>query len=289
MVETATNDVAVATPEQVRDEQSQLLHVKTALDEIADIYSTDLNRNQSTNFIIIGDIGSGKTSLGATARLPLLIHSFDPGGTQVKQLRPLIRSKENPTGQVIVDTRFEMENAFAPFAYRLWESEMQKLVQAGVFAKLGTYMIDSLTTWSAACGYEFLKQKGKLASRDTSYGYFRIVLDTMVNEMVRLAALPCDVIVTAHIDYDKNEITGEKFAHPMVVGQSRVRIPIVFDEIYFAMVYQQSEGNNVHYLLTQHDGIYKAANRLGLDKRVAPNIKELLKSVGRRHEDLPAI
>ncbi|GAI84421.1 unnamed protein product, partial [marine sediment metagenome] len=219
----------VTNPEQVRAEQSQLLHVKASLDEIAAIYSTDLDRNQSTNFMVIGDLGSGKTSLSGTARLPMLVHSFDPGGTQVRQLRSLIRSRDNPTGQVIVDTRFEMEDAFAPFAYRLWESELQKLIQAGVFANMGTYMIDSLTTWSAACGYEFLKQKGKLASRDTSYGYFRIVLDTMVNEMVKLAALPCDVIVTAHIDYDKNEITGEKFAHPMVVGQSRVRIPIVFD------------------------------------------------------------
>lgn len=269
--------------------QSNLPHVQAALAEIVKLYDTDLERNTSTNFLLIGDIGSGKSSALSTARMPALVHSFDPGGTSTKELRPLIRSKNNPKGPVIVDTRFEMENAFAPFAWKMWEYEMNKLIQSGIFAHIGTYMLDSMTKWSSACLFQVLKEKNLLTTRQATRAVYRMVLDTMVNEMVRLMALPCDVVVTGHIDYSSDETTGQNFAHPMVIGQSRVQIPIVFHEVYFMIVQQISGGGNKHMFLTQHEGIYKAANRLGLEKYVEPNIKELLKGAGKPFEDKPNI
>ncbi len=60
--------------------------------------------------LITGETNTGKTFLLRTARKPIHIDSFDPGGT--KCLEAYIRK-----GDIVVDTRFENEDPEDPSAF----------------------------------------------------------------------------------------------------------------------------------------------------------------------------
>lgn len=265
------------------EKEKELLHVKAAIKEIHDLYNIDRASNESTNFMILGDKGSGKTQLISTCRKPVVMHSFDPGGSKTKALQPFIKS-----GEIIVDNRFEKEETFEPFAWQLWEKAYASMIRLKVFDHIGTYVIDSMTGWAAAGINDIFRQKNIAAKnlRTTSYTFFRMVLDTLVDEMTRMMALPCDILITAHLTYETDEQTGQVHCYPLVSGQSKERLPIVFDEVYRTEVVSKAS-NNEYRLLTQNDGFYKCGSRLGLDKFEKPNIKALLEKGGKRTEDKP--
>jgi hypothetical protein len=105
-----------------------------------------------------------------------------------------------------------------------------------------------------------------------------------------MMTLPCDVILTAHLDVDKDEATGRMFVGPMFVGKLKQRIPILFDELYCMQTKNTSTGI-VYSLLTRSDGIFKARTRLGkgglFETNEKPDIKALLKKAGYLTEDKP--
>ena len=103
-------------------------------------------RRKKLHCLLLGDKGAGKTTFLATAPRPILIHSFDPGGTE--SIQDFIDA-----GGVFVDTQFERDNLQHPTAYLAWEREFNRLGHSGLFENIGTYAIDSLTTFSTAATF----------------------------------------------------------------------------------------------------------------------------------------
>jgi hypothetical protein len=83
------------------------------------------HKNKSFNALIYGSMGSGKTNITRTCRGPVLIHSFDPGGT--KTVRDEIEK-----GKIYADTRFEIEDPFKPTAFVLWDKTYHRLIAGRV-------------------------------------------------------------------------------------------------------------------------------------------------------------
>ena len=82
--------------------------------------------------LICGNIGSGKTYLLKTARRPIHIDSFDPGGT--KCLREDIEK-----GDVIADTQWETDDPYSPDKFAKWMRAVDLRLQTGYFSHFGTY------------------------------------------------------------------------------------------------------------------------------------------------------
>ena len=78
------------------------LKAKRTFADISKMYSED-KAQEKLNALVLGTYGSGKTTLAATCPSPVLIHSFDPGGT--KGLKAEIEA-----GKIFVDTRFEHDD-----------------------------------------------------------------------------------------------------------------------------------------------------------------------------------
>lgn len=243
------------------------------IEEIIRLYEEDKSQ-RTFNAIIAGDMGTGKTSILATARKPVLVHSFDPGGTKV--LRPEIEK-----GEIIPDTRFEAEDPKSPTVFRLWEEEFKKLRDEGVFNELGTFAIDSITTFADAAMNEILRRQGRSGGVPYQQDYL-VQINVLRDYMKVFTTLPCDVIVTAHLDPLKDELTGRVQMQIMVTGKLRVKIPLLFDEIYVATTKRTSKG--VEYvLLTRNDGYYQARTRIGrgvFETYEKPDITYLLKKAG---------
>lgn len=250
------------------------IDIKMEMEKLKTMYESN-SRHKSFNALIYGPMGSGKTNAIKTCRLPALVHSFDPGGTTT--IRDEIKS-----GEIFADTRFEIEDPSKPSAFAAWDAEYERLKLGGVFDQIGTYVIDSATTWSSAAMNVTLKKAGRQGGTPQQNDY----LPTMVlleNAIKDITSLPCDVILICHEDTDKDEASGRMFVGPLFIGKLKYRIPILFDEIYYANTKETSSGVNYSFL-TRATGLYKARTRLGkggiFETYEEQNIKKLLQKAG---------
>lgn len=77
----------------------------------------------------------------------------------------------------------------------------------------------------------------------------------------KLCALPCHVIVTAHEDNDKDDLTGRIFKNIAVSGKLAIRLPGYFNELWRMQVSTTAvEGKavNKYQLVTRPDNLYSA-------------------------------
>lgn len=249
------------------------LDLKEVLAEVKARYESSA-KLESVKAIVYGDAGTGKTTLMGTCRAPILIHSFDPGGTRVL-------ANEIAKGRVFVDSRFELEQSKKPTAYSLWESAYEDLKRKGVFTKLGTFVIDSITSMSEACMDAVIAKQGRAGQVPQLQDYM-LLGNTLRDVLKDLSDLPCDVFVLGHAETEKDEITGRTNTSLMITGKMKTKFPIIFDELWVTQ--SKSDGKKVEYtILTANDGIYRAKTRIGSGKflPVEPaDVKKLFAKAG---------
>lgn len=247
--------------------------------EISEQYESNA-RTRTFNAIVYGEMGTGKTQLITTCPGPVLVHSFDPGGM-------ITVRDEIASGHIIADTRFENDTPKAPFVYQLWEKEFERLKREKIFEQVGTFVLDSATTWAQAIMNEILRRSGRPGTfpQQNDYGPQMQCIENAIQEFT---SLPCNTMLICHPDTDKDEIQGRLFAYPMLTGKLKRRIPVKYDECYVSITKNSAQGTN-YFLLTQPDGIYTARTRLGrkgtFEKFEEPNIRNLLKKAGLPYED----
>lgn len=258
------------------------IDIKKAMADIHDIYKVRPHKD-TFNALWYGLAGTGKTYASLTCRRPMIIHSFDPGGT--KCIRDHIGVDEG----VVVDTRFEWEEQENPTVYQMWGDTFDQLKRDGVFNSLGTYVIDSATMWADAMMDYILHKAGKPGAKPEWPEYYQQHMRVM-NSMKEFARLPCDCILIGHIDTDKDESTGKMFQGVMITGKLKIKLPILFDEIYKAEAKETPRGIDYRFL-TATDGTAFARTRLGsegrFEVREEQNVKALLKKAGMPCEDKP--
>ena len=260
------------------------IDIKKEFAAIREMYSSQAQQ-KTFNALVYSDFGDGKTTLAKTCRRPVHIDSFDPGG--VKSISDVVASKDNPTGFVFADTRYEVEDAMKPTAFALWDREYHRRKRDGYFENIGTYIVDSATTWASAAMNVILQKAGRLGGPPFQQDYLP-AMSMIENAIKDIVTLPCDVILTAHLDVDKDEATGRMFVGPLFVGKLKQRIPLLFDELYCAQS-KKSAAGTTYGLLTRSDGIFKARTRLGkggiFEAFEKPDIKALLAKAGYPTED----
>ncbi len=260
------------------------MEINKSIDEIRNMYKDSISANYF-RALIYGDSGTGKTRLALTCRKPILIMSFDPGGT--KTVRRAIEE-----GWIVADTRYEEEEVKNPTAWALYEKEYFRLKKEGVFDLFGTVFVDSLTTMGQACMNAVMKKNGHAGGipvtgekgKDNDYVMQMAWLEAAIKD---LFTLKCDVILTAHPDLSTDE-AKRNFIGPLVTGQAKIRIPLMFDEMYATQTSQTPQG--VKYaLLTQSTGLFRAKSRFSdkgqLDTFEESDIKKIMKKCGFEVED----
>jgi hypothetical protein len=255
--------------------------------EIADIkkYYESRGTGKKFNAIIYGEKGSGKSTIFKTCRKPVFVDCFDPGGATV--LRDEIEK-----GTIVVDTKWEVEDPTKPTVFKEWDEVWHTRKKSGFFDYFATYGLDSITTWSQCAMNEVLRKRGRAggvpqtgAGNDNDYVLQMLYLE---NALAGMFSLPCDLILTAHPDADKDETTGKIFVGPLITGKAKIRVPLLFDEMYYAKA--EATKDSVRYSLqTRLTSTFKASSRLSdkgqLEMYEDPNIKGILKKCGLPYED----
>lgn len=266
--------------------------VEKEFDQIREQYASD-PRSDTINLLSYGDWGSGKTTFAATGRYPILFHSFDPGGTT--SIRDKIES-----GNVLADTQWEMstegfqdlkggvsskgvKTVTDPDLFEKWAKEVNRLHEMGFFSSLGTFVIDSYTTFSDALMAFVKKKRGTLGSKNTfdDWGANREKTKDVIKQLM---SLPCNVVLTAHQDTERDETTGDLVGGPMAAGKLTKELPLLFDEVYYHNV--EGEGEDVTYQLhMKKHRFFPARSRLASQHSLGPviedpSLKGILKKAG---------
>lgn len=117
-----------------------------------------------------------------------------------------------------------------------------KLRELGVAIKTGTgpatVALDSLTFMEKSLGSRVLMMDGKPANSPLQLNHYKIIISQLEDFISKLCALDCNVIVTAHEDVDKDEITGAVSRGIRVVGKALPSVlPGYFNEVWYAEVH----------------------------------------------------
>jgi hypothetical protein len=231
--------------------------------------------------LLMGTFSTGKTSLLGTGRLPVLIDSFDPGGTVV--LRQKLES-----GEVLVRD-WSIDNYKQPTAYTKWEAQWEQDIRNGFLKNFGTYAIDSLTTFITALSNHISKKAGRppatLAIQD-----YTLIYATLRDIISLSSAQGCDFLMTAHLTLNKDDLTGEIIAEIDTYNKLKTLLPVLFSERYVLRKVEKASGIT-YEVLTNDQGRYKAGSRLANEGKIEtvekPNIKAILKKAGYNIDDKP--
>jgi len=264
------------------NKDEQVLLIRKTFAEISEIYSQ--TASIYANILALGDYGSGKTQLYSSCPFPVLIHSFDSGGTTTAALQPLIKR-----GLIIVE-KFESDDWKRPSEYLRWEKRMLELKRMNFFASIGTYGMDSLTNW-VVCLMHHIMRAGLGKGVATHAGQAPYQSDYLWQQLhagnilrKEIMTLPCHTLMTGHLHAKQDELTGSIEMGLLMWGKIADQIPLVFDEKYIMRV----NAAGIHQLQTKSDGRFKAETRMGGDKFEKfekPDIRALLKRAGKSWQD----
>jgi hypothetical protein len=268
------------------------LDIKVEINKIKAHYESD-PLQQRFSALVTGESGSGKTFLCRTARRPIHIDSFDPGGT--KCIRDLIAR-----GHAVADTRWEAEDPFIPSQFGEWMRTVDERIKSGYFEHFGTYVLDSASSWGDSVMNYQLKGANRAGEAPKFTKDYTPQKVWMINYIKKLMTIPCDFILTGHLKMieetvgktkDGDEIKRIKYRF-LTTGQAMVTIPMQFDELY-VIVGKETSSGIVRKLLTDAQGTYMARSRLRadgkLDAEEEPDIKKMLKKIGIKWEDKPKL
>jgi len=241
-------------------------NVKEELQNVQEMYSKR-SQNQYVNFLGVGDYGTGKTFSLQTMPKPVLIHSFDPGGTDA--IGWLIDDPEEP---IHAETQFEANDAENPVAYREWDNRFQDLYKSDFFEGIETFVLDSLTNFGEAIMREQLKKAGRVGQPPRQRDY-QIQMLTLQDDVGMMVDVPCHFFMTAHIDLRKDQVSGKMETAPMVTGKLKTKLPSLFNEIWVYTTSQSSSGTQYSVRLAP-DGYYKARSRLASNDTLPDTITD---------------
>lgn len=209
--------------------------------------------HRKANFLLYGPPGSGKTFSTRTAPGPVYVQSFDPGGS-----RGLLSLAQEHN--LIIDQRFEQEDTQKPWVITEWEKDYLAKRAQGFFQHIGTYVIDSLTTFYNCAMLHILAKNGLLkeAPRIQDYGTAKRMVEAMVLSLVNL---PCHTICIAHEAVREDELNKAKSRGIAISGSLQDTLPALFDEIYYAVPKRTPRGTE-YWFQTSHSGMVFARSRL---------------------------
>lgn len=247
------------------------------------LYLEDENRDKY-NLLLLGDKGTGKTFIARTARKPVYIDSFDPEGT-------LCLREYKRNGDILAETKYEKEDPLNPAAFEQWARDFEEKCKSNYFSNFGTYMLDSTTAWSEAIMNTILKKDGRAGTAPLFTKDYNPQKVMIHNALKRVLNLPCDVIVTGHLEAVKDDVIGNVEYRFLTTGKGTVIIPLMFTEVWVADTNQSSKGVD-YRIITQRTGKYMASSRLSagkLETYEPSDLKAILKKCGLDIKDKPSL
>lgn len=199
---------------------------------------TELKRAQYIKVLLFGESGTGKTCGASTFPGPIFYADFD---NKVESVASFIRDDEK-LSEITYEKYPPVDQKGT--SYEKWDKKLDGIKRAFIAGErpFETIVLDSLTTLSDELmkylmrtnpGIKRTMTKGVQIPALQDYGINRLYFKHMLMEFL---AMPCNLVVTAHIDITKDETTGQILRHPMMAGKLANELNIFFPEVYRTFV-----------------------------------------------------
>jgi hypothetical protein len=244
------------------------------------------------------DFGSGKTTFADTFPNPKIIWFFDAYGKELPYLKggevselfsdekaDFVRVVTSPKGKLLKRIEYYHDNVFtepkevkrkagisvqdvAPNAYARFLKRMATFQHE--YDEWATGVVDSVTTMEICARRwdQFVLNPHAEDSRQW-YGASKDLLERML--LGRMANLPMNIVVLAHIDDEKFEHQGTQRRMPMAPGKLRGSLPSQYSEVYRQYVDKEGE----YLLQTTSDGVWACTTTIGAPNPCAPHYQAL--------------
>lgn len=211
--------------------------------------------------LVIGDYGTGKSYFASTFPDPIYLLDFDGGKITYSNKKVYIPD-------CLTDPNLNPQQIWAKL-----EEELDQIIKGEhPEGKFETVVLDSLTTAARVAMDIAIMLKplavGAAPSGKVHYMVVKVYMDKLLD---KLRQLQTNVVSIAHVQYDKNEITGEIVAAPNLTGQLKTFVPACYDEVYFSECFFDPKKGAEYKLLISPRGFKRARSRL---KRLYPSIPD---------------
>ena len=251
----------------------------------------DIQLNDDTAFLLIGDGGTHKSWFIGTCPSPIYVFDFDKG-MDIHAGRSDIdydTFKELQRGQ-----KLEKENsvlaAQGHYEYgKAWPAFLKKLNDLGQQIDRGqcpykTIAVDSLTLAAECCMSYVLNENNRTATEQRDWQTFGSNMKVLFSQ---LTGWPLTKVLTAHIKRDENLVTGAIEKLPLISGQSAGVVPVFFPEVYYTEANTKTENGKRITSFTfrcQQDNVHKQAKsrKFFLTDGLPTDYREIMKVVAAR-------
>lgn len=239
-------------------------------------YASDLKQMQNPKFLVYGKAGSGKTTLFRTLPGRKFLYMFDPAGLNSIMPGDDIYYEEFLVDAVpmSVNTLKGVKDSMSPTysameTYARWEQDFQNRLDKGWFTNpeveidgvkggFDAIGFDSLTTLTDIVMDRIL-QLNQRAGKNPELGDYGILTNTLARIIRNAAATNCILYLTAHEQASQDKLLRTVSNEIMVPGQLKVKLPILFSEIYHATGMIGSDGKPKYEIATIADEGYALA------------------------------
>lgn len=206
--------------------------------------------------LLIGPEGVGKTNFIKTMPKPIYMFSFDKGyatiagedGIKVGICMDADRYK--PTAFVEFKKKFDALRAGEKYKWKDGKEEAYQTIAFDNVSFLSTILYDYLQ----AVNVNIDKPGGYAV-----YGLVKSKLQDLLSQSIIIANY---VVWTALIESTKDDITGEIFFTPSIVGSTKNEIGAWFDAVFYMTVDKSPDGKKLYKLITVGDRRQKAKIRV---------------------------
>jgi len=196
--------------------------------------------------LVWGPPGGGKTWFAGTFPKPF-VFDFDGGITTLTGL----------------DVEYERFDPKDPQAYRAFDLRL-KAFETNPPKERETVVLDSLTTLQEVVETQVQMVNGHIG-QPMQLQEWGQVIDKLTDTMYRMCHLVekgYHIVVTAHEQIEKDEVLARLVVRPLVVGKALpARLPLWFDEVYYAYGTRGKDSKTAYYLQTQPDALHLAKSR----------------------------
>lgn len=213
-------------------------------------------------FVLIGGVGSGKTTQLLTMPGRKFAYLFDPASMSTLYGCPDLETVEffpgaadargHARSTITSGSRLrDSATALKPVLYENFVNDFNKREAKGFFHDIDVLMIDSVTLLGVAClnrVYYLQEQTGRADERID----YRLAGEAISDLLSVICSLPCHVILTLHSEWRKKDGETETTEKLTVPGSASLRLPRLVSAIWYTeRVFDTKRGEYDYFIITK--------------------------------------